>query len=166
MIWNSNIVRDAVIVVFVDSFTSFIASFAIFSIIGYGAYILERPVESVVEAGTGLAFIVYPKVLTQFPGSVAFSILFFIMCLTLGLDSEVCPNIAFLFYISISYFPVQLCWNCLHSHPRPLSKFEERFQNKNDDFWLPEFVLFSARFTILLPSLFQLFLTLSIENWF
>ena len=52
------------IVVFVDSFTSFIASFAIFSIIGYGAYILERPVESVVEAGTGLAFIVYPKVLT------------------------------------------------------------------------------------------------------
>ena len=68
--------------------TSFTASFAIFSVIGYGAYKLQRPVEKVAQAGAGLAFVVYPKVLATLPGAVFFSIIFFLMLICVGLSSQ------------------------------------------------------------------------------
>ena len=57
--------RDALITVIGDSLTSFIAGFAIFSMIGHGAYILEQPIENVAKAGSSLAvftdaFLYYP----------------------------------------------------------------------------------------------------------
>ena len=42
-------------------------------------------------------FIVYPEAIATLPGSTAWSIIFFIMLITLGMDSAVCSDIYILF---------------------------------------------------------------------
>lgn len=43
-------------------------------------------------AGAGLVFIIYPEAISTLPGSTFFAIVFFIMLLTLGIDSSVSTN--------------------------------------------------------------------------
>lgn len=43
--------------------------------------------------GPGLVFIVYPEAIATMQGSVLWSILFFVMLITLGLDSTVIINL-------------------------------------------------------------------------
>lgn len=69
--------------------TSFFAGLVIFSIIGFLAHELNVEVKKVVDHGAGLAFIVYPEVVTRLPVAPVWSVLFFVMLLTLGLDSQV-----------------------------------------------------------------------------
>ena len=59
------------IVCFGNCLTSFVAGFAIFSVLGFMAKELNAPIESVATAGTGLAFVAYPDLVTRFPGKVA-----------------------------------------------------------------------------------------------
>ena len=47
------------------------------------------PVSQVVRAGPGLAFVAYPQALALMPGGPVWSVIFFAMLLTLGLDSQV-----------------------------------------------------------------------------
>lgn len=49
---------------------------------------LNQPVSEVVDQGYGLAFIAYPEAVARLPAAPVWSILFFLMLLTLGLDSE------------------------------------------------------------------------------
>ncbi|XP_054467037.1 sodium- and chloride-dependent GABA transporter ine isoform X1 [Anoplopoma fimbria] len=86
--FNNNILRDALIVSFTNSFTSILAGFVIFSAIGYMAHIHNLPVENIATDGPGLVFVVYPEVLSTMPVFQLWAPLFFFMLLCLGLDSQ------------------------------------------------------------------------------
>ncbi|XP_075043326.1 sodium- and chloride-dependent neutral and basic amino acid transporter B(0+)-like isoform X2 [Mixophyes fleayi] len=86
--FNNNCYFDSIVVSIVNFMTSIIAGFAIFSILGHMAFVSGKKVSDVVDEGFGLAFIAYPDALAKLPVSPLWSILFFCMLLTLGLDSQ------------------------------------------------------------------------------
>ena len=55
---------------------------------GHMAYKNCMKVEDVVESGPGLAFIAYPEAIGLLPVPQLFSLLFFIMLVLLGIDSQ------------------------------------------------------------------------------
>jgi solute carrier family 6 serotonin transporter-like protein 4 len=79
--------RDAIFTSTVNCLTSFVAGFVIFSVLGYMAHVLKRDVANVAADGPGLVFVVYPEALAAMTGSSFWSVLFFLMLITLGLDS-------------------------------------------------------------------------------
>lgn len=86
--FHNNILRDSLIVAIGDSLTCVLGGFVIFSFLGYMAGQLQVSVDKVVKDGAGLAFIVYPEAVSSLPPSTLWAILFFLMLITLGLDSQ------------------------------------------------------------------------------
>nr|XP_020139116.1 sodium- and chloride-dependent taurine transporter-like [Microcebus murinus] len=86
--YKYNSYRDCLLLGCLNSGTSFVSGFAIFSILGFMAQEQGVDIAEVAESGPGLAFIAYPKAVTMMPLPTFWSILFFIMLLLLGLDSQ------------------------------------------------------------------------------
>ncbi|ELT90268.1 hypothetical protein CAPTEDRAFT_225103 [Capitella teleta] len=86
--FHNDALRDSLIVAIGNCMTSFFAGFVIFSFLGFLAKDLNTTVDDVAESGVGLAFIVYPAAVIRMPVSTLWAILFFMMLITLGLDSE------------------------------------------------------------------------------
>jgi len=86
--FNNNVGRDTLIVCIGNCLTSFFAGFVIFSVLGNMAHILNTDVSNLTGSGPGLAFIAYPAALALMPVPQLWSILFFIMMVMLGLDSQ------------------------------------------------------------------------------
>ncbi|KAH9495649.1 hypothetical protein Btru_015549, partial [Bulinus truncatus] len=107
---RSDFLRDTFIVTICDFFTSIFTAIVVFSILGFKATlqyqeclkdhgITNQTEESTHPAcdfqkiisesasGTGLAFIAFTEAINQFPLAPLWSVLFFLMLLTLGLDS-------------------------------------------------------------------------------
>eukprot|EP00105_Crassostrea_gigas_P008444 XP_011423014.1 PREDICTED: sodium- and chloride-dependent taurine transporter-like isoform X2 [Crassostrea gigas] len=86
--FRHNSYRDAMIFAGVNSFTSILAGLVIFSVLGFMAKQQGVSVADVAESGPGLAFIAYPTAVAQMPVAPLWSVLFFVMIILLGLDSQ------------------------------------------------------------------------------
>ncbi|KAF3686739.1 Sodium- and chloride-dependent glycine transporter 2 [Channa argus] len=75
--FHNNCYRDTIIVTCTNSATSIFAGFVIFSVIGFMAHELKVPIEKVADE----------EALTRLPLSPFWAIIFFLMLLTLGLDT-------------------------------------------------------------------------------
>ncbi|XP_078278694.1 sodium-dependent serotonin transporter-like isoform X2 [Rhinoraja longicauda] len=86
--FNNNCYRDAMITSTVNCLTSFLAGFVIFTILGYMAEKRNEDVSEVAkDMGPSLLFITYAEALANMPASSFLSAIFFLMLVTLGLDS-------------------------------------------------------------------------------
>ncbi|CEF65845.1 Transporter [Strongyloides ratti] len=86
--FHNNCYRDAIVTSIINCLTSFFSGFVIFSTLGYMSEITNTPVSEVVGAGeSSLIFIVYPQALATMSYSNLWSFIFFVMLITLGIDS-------------------------------------------------------------------------------
>uniref|UniRef100_A0A8C2KGL0 Transporter n=1 Tax=Cyprinus carpio TaxID=7962 RepID=A0A8C2KGL0_CYPCA len=107
--YNNNCYRDCIMLCCLNSGTSFVAGFAIFSVLGFMAYEQNVPIEAVAESGPGLAFIAYPKAVTMMPWAPLWACLFFMMLIFLGLDSQVTNGGMYVFQLFDSYAASGMC---------------------------------------------------------
>ncbi|XP_052280879.1 sodium- and chloride-dependent glycine transporter 1-like isoform X2 [Dreissena polymorpha] len=86
--FHNNIYRDALIVSLGNCLTSVFGGFVIFAFVGHMAGQLNVPVEHVADEGPGLAFVVYPDAVQSLPAPAFWSVIFFFMLVTLGIDTQ------------------------------------------------------------------------------
>ncbi|KAH9504006.1 Sodium- and chloride-dependent glycine transporter 2 [Bulinus truncatus] len=86
--FKHNVFRDAMIVPIVNCCTSVFAGFVIFSVLGYMAHTTNTAIHQVVDQGPGLIFVGYPEAISKLPLPHLWSVLFFLMILTVGIDSQ------------------------------------------------------------------------------
>jgi NSS family neurotransmitter:Na+ symporter len=88
---DSDVVNNAFITSYANCGFSLLAGFAVFSTLGYLALALNQPIADLKTSSFGLAFTSYPTAIENFPGGIRTQALlgfgFFIMLLTLGIDS-------------------------------------------------------------------------------
>lgn len=109
--YNNNCYRDCIYLCLLNSLTSFVAGFAIFSVLGFMAKEQGVDISMVAESGPGLAFIAYPRAVALMPLPQLWAIFFFVMIIFLGLDSEFVYQEALVTTISDMY-PSLFSNNC------------------------------------------------------
>jgi len=93
---KAEVTNSALIAGLANCGTSFFAGFVVFSMLGYLAKIQGQPIDQVSQSGPGLAFITFPTAISELPAlNALFGVIFFIMLLTLGIDSAFALQEAF-----------------------------------------------------------------------
>ncbi|KAK3082660.1 hypothetical protein FSP39_001726 [Pinctada imbricata] len=86
--FNNNFYRDCTIIACINSGTSVLGGFVVFSVLGFMAKLQNVDIDQVADKGPGLAFITYPKAVSEMPLPQLWAVLFFVMIFTVGLDSQ------------------------------------------------------------------------------
>lgn len=87
---KTDIIKNAYLTGILNSTYSFIMGFAVFSILGYMATQANVPISEVVKSGVILAFVVFPKAISQLPFlNNVFGIIFFGTLVIAGLSSAI-----------------------------------------------------------------------------
>ncbi|VDM39508.1 unnamed protein product [Toxocara canis] len=122
--FNNNCYRDALVTSVINCGTSFFAGFVIFSTLGYMAELTNRPVSEVVgDHDASLIFIVYPQAIATMSYSNCWSFIFFIMLITLGIDSTASQALSFISFSGIEALITGFC----DEYPRILARKREIF---------------------------------------
>jgi solute carrier family 6 GABA transporter-like protein 1 len=87
--YKNNCYRDTLILAAFNEGTCLLSGFVIFSVLGFMAKASNKSISEVADSGPGLAFIAYPNAINQLPWAPFWSVLFFLMLLFIGLDSQV-----------------------------------------------------------------------------
>jgi solute carrier family 6 GABA transporter-like protein 6/8/11/12/13 len=105
-VYNHNCFRDALFFALINSGTSFIAGFVIFTTLGFMAGQQGTTVGEVAESGPDLAFIVYPQAVAEMPLAPLWAVLFFGMILLLGTGSQIvgCEGVSTTVFDQFPYF--------------------------------------------------------------
>ncbi|XP_078350539.1 sodium- and chloride-dependent GABA transporter 1-like isoform X1 [Oculina patagonica] len=85
---DNDVYKDALLISLVNCGTSVFAGFVVFAVVGHMAHIQGNTPAEVASQGPGLVFIVYPATLAQLPAPQVWSVIFFLMLITLGIDSQ------------------------------------------------------------------------------
>ena len=80
--------RNAIILPIANLCTAIYGGLAIFSILGYMAKKNGVDITEVAKSGPAMAFVIYPEALAQLPFSQFFSATFFLVLITVGIDSQ------------------------------------------------------------------------------
>ncbi|KAF7221954.1 transcript variant X3 [Nothobranchius furzeri] len=86
--YNNNCYKDCFWLCLLNSGTSFIAGFVVFSVLGFMAQKQGVTVDVVVDSGPGLAFIAYPQATALMPLPQFWSVCFFLMLVLLTVDTH------------------------------------------------------------------------------
>ncbi|KAI2666902.1 Sodium- and chloride-dependent GABA transporter 2 [Labeo rohita] len=86
--YSNNCYRDCFWLCLLNSGTSLVAGFAVFSVLGFMAHQQGVPIDEVAESGPGLAFIAYPQAVAMMPFPQLWAVCFFIMIILLGIDTH------------------------------------------------------------------------------
>ncbi|KAG1653928.1 Sodium- and chloride-dependent GABA transporter ine [Nymphon striatum] len=86
--YKHHVCRETLTIISVNTATSLIGSIVVFSTLGHIAEVQGRNVSDVVAQGPGLVLVAIPEVITQMPIPQLWAVLFFILLLLLGLDSQ------------------------------------------------------------------------------
>ncbi|XP_069113076.1 sodium- and chloride-dependent glycine transporter 2-like [Argopecten irradians] len=86
--FTNKCLNDAGFVAIMDTFSNFFCGFVVFSILGFLAHESGSTIEEVAESGPGLVFQVYPEAISRLPLPNLWAVLFFVMLIAVGLDSQ------------------------------------------------------------------------------
>uniref|UniRef100_A0A4W6CA21 Transporter n=1 Tax=Lates calcarifer TaxID=8187 RepID=A0A4W6CA21_LATCA len=86
--YNNNCYKDCFWLCLLNSGTSFVAGFVVFSVLGFMAQKQGVTIDTVVESGPGLAFIAYPQATAMMPLPQFWTVCFFLMLILLTVDTH------------------------------------------------------------------------------
>ncbi|XP_062556020.1 sodium-dependent nutrient amino acid transporter 1-like isoform X1 [Armigeres subalbatus] len=88
--FTNNVYRDAMIISWLDTFTSIIVGCIVFGVLGNLAHVTNKEnIQDVVRQGPGLTFMAYPDAISKFEYfPQLFSVLFFLMLFIVGIGSN------------------------------------------------------------------------------
>ncbi|XP_028988182.1 sodium- and chloride-dependent GABA transporter 3-like [Betta splendens] len=86
--YKNNCYRDCFWLCLLNSGTSFVAGFVVFSVLGFMAQKQGVSVDNVAESGPGLAFIAYPQATALMPLPQFWTVCFFLMLILLSVDTH------------------------------------------------------------------------------
>uniref|UniRef100_A0A8C4XCW5 Transporter n=1 Tax=Erpetoichthys calabaricus TaxID=27687 RepID=A0A8C4XCW5_ERPCA len=100
--YTNDCYKDCIHLCLLNSGTSILAGFAVFSTLGFMAYEQGVSINEVAESGPGLIFIVYPYAISMMPLPQLWTFCLFLMIFLLGLDTQVnVPGLLLLICISL-----------------------------------------------------------------
>jgi len=85
--FHKNVMKNAILVSLTNCIISIFAGFVVFAYMGHLAFLTGKNIETIVQAGQGLVYVIIPFAITTIKGSQFWAIIFFLMMIGIGVDT-------------------------------------------------------------------------------